>query len=144
LTGGMARVGLARTIGRGAIRHCPRCGGGRLFTGWFTMKDRCPTCGLRFVREEGDFLGAYVINYGLVSTTVAVVLFLVIAIEATGNQRWLVPLLAAGGAVAIVAPIIGYPFSKTLWAAIELIMRPLDPREVADADQAEAAEHEKT
>jgi uncharacterized protein (DUF983 family) len=139
----MAGVGLVRTIGRGVIRHCPRCGGGHLFTGWFTMKDRCPTCGLRFVREEGDFLGAYVINYGIVSAIVAVVLFGVIALEATGNPGWLVPLIAAGAGVAIVAPIVGYPFSKTVWAAIELLMRPLEPREVADADQAEAARHEK-
>jgi uncharacterized protein (DUF983 family) len=140
----MGEVGLVRTIARGATRRCPRCGGGHLFAGWFTIKDRCPTCGLRFVREEGDFLGAYVINYGVVSAVVAVVLFLVIALEANGEQRWLVPLIATGGVVAVAAPIIGYPFSKTIWAAIELLMRPLEPREVADADQAEAAAREKT
>jgi len=110
-----------------------------LFLGWFTMRDRCPRCGLRFEREEGDFLGAYVINYGLVSTVVAVVLVLVIAFEANRHSSWLVPLLAAGAFLAVVAPVALYPFSKTVWAAIELIMKPLDPREVADADQAEAA-----
>jgi uncharacterized protein (DUF983 family) len=139
----MAAVGPVRTIGRGFVRHCPRCGAGDLFESWFRMKDRCPRCGLRFVREEGDFLGAYVINYGAASAVVAIVLFLLIAVEATGNHRWLVPLLGAGGLVAVVTPIVCYPFSKTVWAAIELIMRPLDPHEVADADQAEAAQSEK-
>jgi uncharacterized protein (DUF983 family) len=130
---------VARTIGRGALRHCPRCGGGQLFDSWFSIKEHCPTCGLSFVREDGDFLGAYVINYGIVSAIVAVVLFSVIAVEATGHHGWLIPLLAGGAVLSIVAPVVTYPFSKTVWAAIELIMRPLDPREVAAADQAEAA-----
>jgi uncharacterized protein (DUF983 family) len=130
---------VSRMLARGCLRHCPRCGSGGLFHGWFKMKDRCPRCGLRFEREEGEFLGAYVINYAAVSTAIAVVLVLVIAVEASGRSSWLVPLLAGGALLAMVIPIVCYPFSKTVWAAIELVMKPLDPREVADADQAEAA-----
>jgi hypothetical protein len=106
------------------------------------MKERCPRCGLYFEREEGEFLGAYVINYAAVSTVVAVVLVLVIAVEATGRSGWLIPLLALGGFLAVVIPVLSYPFSKTVWVAIELAMKPLDPREVADADQAEAGAKE--
>lgn len=126
-------------LARGCLRRCPRCGSGALFLGWFKMKERCPRCGLRFEREEGEFLGAYVINYAAVSTVIAVVLVLVIAVEATGRSGLLVPLLAAGAFLAVIVPVVSYPFSKTVWAAIELAMKPLDPREVADADQAEAA-----
>jgi len=134
-----ASPSVRRMLARGCVRHCPRCGSGGLFDSWFKMKPRCPRCGLWFEREEGEFLGAYVINYGAVSAVVAVVLVLVIAVEATGQSRWLVPLLALGGLLAVVIPIVTYPFSKTVWCAIELTMKPLDPREVADADQAEAA-----
>ena len=61
--GSRARFG--RTIGRGLIRHCPNCGQGRLFRRWFRMVDRCPRCGHQFDREEGFWLGAYVINFAV-------------------------------------------------------------------------------
>jgi hypothetical protein len=35
--------------------------------------------------------------------------------------------------VAVVVPIVFYPFSYTIWAAVDLAMRPLDPAEQADA-----------
>ena len=41
---------------RGITKRGPVCGGGRLFTGWFRMKERRPMCGYRFEREEGFFL----------------------------------------------------------------------------------------
>ncbi len=43
------------------------------------------------------------------------------------------PMLAASGVVAIVVPIVFYPFSYTIWSAVDLAMRPLEPAEVADA-----------
>ena len=51
-----------------------------------------------------------------------------------------VPMLIASGAVAILVPIIFYPFSYTVWAAVDLAMRPLDAAEQADA-AAHAAPH---
>ena len=48
-----------------STKHCPRCGGGHLFDGWFRMKERCPTCGVRFEREPGFFVGAYFINFAV-------------------------------------------------------------------------------
>src|SRR5690606_8923938 len=51
---------------RGLTKKCPRCGGGRLYDGWFRMKERCPTCGLLFEREPGFFVGAYLINFAIV------------------------------------------------------------------------------
>src|SRR5687768_5217459 len=52
-------------VRRGFMKRCPRCGGGRLFEGWFRMKDRCPTCGYLFEREPGFFVGAYLINFAI-------------------------------------------------------------------------------
>jgi len=45
----------------------------------------------------------------------------------------LLPVFAGGVAGAVVAPLVFDPFSKTLWVAIELIMRPADVVEPADA-----------
>ncbi|HEU4355948.1 MAG TPA: DUF983 domain-containing protein, partial [Actinomycetota bacterium] len=59
---------------RGLTRRCPRCGSGGLFTGWFTIRERCPRCRLRLQREEGGFLGAMTINYVVTAVIWLVVL----------------------------------------------------------------------
>src|SRR5919199_5882023 len=51
-----------RLLWRGLTKRCAVCGSGGLYDGWFRMKERCPRCGYRFEREEGFFLGAYVVN----------------------------------------------------------------------------------
>src|SRR2546423_14277068 len=55
-----------------AILHqkCPRCHSGAIFRssifrGFVKMNERCPVCDLKFEREEGYFLGAMYISYGL-------------------------------------------------------------------------------
>jgi uncharacterized protein (DUF983 family) len=48
-------------------QRCPRCREGRIFRGLFEMNDPCPNCGLLFEREEGYFLGAMYISYGMSS-----------------------------------------------------------------------------
>ncbi|MDP9402741.1 MAG: DUF983 domain-containing protein [Actinomycetota bacterium] len=114
-------------LARALVRRCPRCGAGRLFTRWFRMVERCPRCRFRFERraEEGAFLGAYVLNLALTETALAAVLFGFILVRAnndSGGPLW--PVFALGGLVAIVLPLAFYPFSRTLWAAIDLAGRP--------------------
>ena len=41
-------------------------------------------------------------------------------------------------AVAVVVPMVVFPFTYTIWAAIDLAMHPLEPDEVADAASAVA------
>ena len=43
------------------------------------------------------------------------------------------PLLMVLGAAAIVLPIVLYPFSYTLWFAIELMMEPPSEADILDA-----------
>ncbi len=42
------------------------------------------------------------------------------------------PIVAGGVVGAVVAPFFFYPWSKTLWVAVELIIRPLHPSEPSD------------
>ena len=55
---------------------CPRCRTGRIFrkSVWTfpAMYDRCPFCNLKFEREDGYFLGAMYIGYGLGVGAIAV------------------------------------------------------------------------
>ena len=120
-------------LARGLVKRCARCGGGGLFTGWFRMRDRCPRCDYRFDREEGFFLGAYVVN--LAVTEGLLIVFAVIpaiVLFASDPGRSLLPLLVSGGIAAVLGPLLFYPFSKTIWVAIELIFRPADAPEPKD------------
>lgn len=115
------RVRPARLLWRGLTKRCPRCGGGHLFRRWFTMVDRCPTCAYRFEREEGFFLGAYVINLslglGMCIAGIVVGFALIRPVPSAGA-------IATGTALAAgIVPIIAYPFTKTIWTAIDMIMR---------------------
>lgn len=130
--------GPTKLLGRGLFRRCPRCGGGKLFSNWVTMKPRCPRCGMCFEREEGFFLGAFVVNFGVMLISLAA--FIAIAVAITLPDPDPVKLAAGGVVVGIVVPIFFYPMSRTFWSAIDLIMKPLEPGEVASAATATAGD----
>ena len=92
---------------------------------WFTMRQTCPRCELRFEKEEGGFLGAMVLNY-VVAIGLWIVM-LVVGLVLTVPDVPVVPLLVASAIVLIVVPLLGYPRSKTTWAAIEYLALRTDP-----------------
>ena len=124
----------ARMLLRGMAKRCPACGAGRLFRGWFTMADRCPGCGYHFEREEGFFLGAYVMNLVIAQGLVMLLAVVptIVLLNADANAS-LPPVVVGGLLGAVAAPVFFYPWSKTLWVAIELILRPIGETEPADA-----------
>ncbi len=122
-----------RMLGRGLVKRCPLCGSGDLFTGWFTMRDNCPKCGHRFERDPDFFFGAYVINLAITEGLLLLLAIVpLIAVLASGGDVNIVPILVLGAAAAIVAPLAFYPFSRTIWAAIDLILRPANAAEPSD------------
>jgi len=130
-------------LGRAMRKHCPRCGGGHLFDGWFTMRERCPRCGYRFVREEGFWLGGYVINFAVAEIALGVVLLALLIVVSTGHTARAGFWITLGIATQVVVPAAFFPFSRTVWAAFDLIMHPLEPSEEAEAIAARAAHPEK-
>jgi uncharacterized protein (DUF983 family) len=134
----VAPVSFKRMVGRALLRRCPRCGGKGWFKGWFHRLERCQTCGYKYERQEGFVLGAVTINTIVTFGCLAVVF--VVGTVATYPDLPVVPLVALSIGVAVVVPIVFYPFSYTLWAAVELQMRPLEPAEIADAARAAAGE----
>lgn len=122
----------ARMLARGFAKRCPLCGGGGLFRRWLHMRERCPRCGYRFEREEGLFLGAYVINLALVQVVLLLGALVYVAVLASERSVGAGPVVASGVGVAVAGPVLFYPFSRTIWSAIELIMRPADAAEPGD------------
>lgn len=86
------------------------------------MVDRCPTCDLKYEREEGYWLGAVLIN-----TAVTIGLFLaamiVWALLAWPDPPW-TAMTATGIVINLLVPLLFYPLSKTLWVAIEISAHP--------------------
>ncbi len=117
-------------------RRCGRCGGRHIFRTFFQLHDRCPRCGYRFEREEGFFTGVYLINYSITAVLLVgeLVAFFVYALSQDTDVTYL-PWLLVGAAIAVLAPILLYPFAKSTWAAIDFAARPLDPIEEAEAAQ---------
>ena len=120
-------------LARGLAKRCPLCGTGALFTRWFRMKERCPGCNYRFEREEGFFLGAYVINLAITEgLLIAFAIIPAIVLFAANPDMSARPLIISGLVAAVFGPLVFYPFSKTLWTAIELIFRPKEAAEPTD------------
>jgi uncharacterized protein (DUF983 family) len=110
---------------RGAARRCARCGGGDLFETWFRVRARCPRCNLRLEREEGGFLGAMVVSYGV--TALAWVILLVVWLAIDLPDVHVLALTLASIGLAILVPLLFWPFSKSIWAAVDYLVYRTDP-----------------
>ena len=107
-----------------AIRlRCPNCGGGPIFRSWFRVRPYCASCGLPIERgEQGYQVGSYMFNI-IAAELIFVAVFLGVVFITWPSPPWL--LLQYGGiALMILAPVIFYPFSKTLFLAFDLLFRP--------------------
>lgn len=84
------------------------------------MVKRCPCCAYVYEREEGFALGASVIN--LIFGQFVAVAFLVVSLMLTWPDPPVARLAALGVGLAIAAGVFFLPFSKTIWAALDLTM----------------------
>lgn len=118
---------MVRMLARGALRRCPRCNGkGAFFTGWFEKALHCQTCGLRWRRGDVGFeLGAAAMAAVITLGPILVVLGVALAIA------WptipVAPLLMFFIPSALLLPLVTYPLSYTVWQALDLAMRPVQP-----------------
>jgi uncharacterized protein (DUF983 family) len=111
-------------LGRALLLRCPNCRGRGIFAKWGQLKQRCPECGLWLERGEGDYyLGAYTVSLIFIETVFAIG-FVAVLVLTWPDPPW--DLIQWGGAVVLAASvIIAYPFSKTIFLAIDLIFRPV-------------------
>jgi hypothetical protein len=91
------------------------------------MVERCPRCHVRLERVEGSWSGSVGLN--TVVTFTCLFLALIIGFFATWPDVSAATLLLIAGPVAVLVPVLFLPFSKTIWLAVELSMRPLAPDE---------------
>lgn len=124
---------------RGFTKKCPRCGSGHLYNGWFRMKERCPGCGVRFEREPGFFVGAYLINFAITEGLLFIVMMGFVFWKDQHPDAGVTAPITIGLFLAIVAPVLFYPFARTIWSALDIGMTPLELFEIVDSADAAAS-----
>jgi len=101
----------SQVIRRGLANRCPNCGDRTLFQPGhrFRLHAACPTCGLKLEREEGFFLGAMALNYGVTTVGFLVPVAWLWNDGVLGDA--LAAALALGGACAV--PLALYRSSRS-------------------------------
>lgn len=117
-------------LARGLARRCPLCGSGHLFRTFFLVKERCPRCNFPIHREEGHWIGA--IGMNTVVSFGALLITLLVVFALTWDDRSGAAVFIPAFAVALVVPVVFFGPSQTLWSAIDLWMRPLEPGDDVD------------
>lgn len=123
-------LGIARTLGRGLSKRCGACGAGGIVVGWGKLADRCPTCGLWLERSNGMAMGSLGIN---TVVSVSSLFFVeVLSLVVTWPDFPVGVLLAVAMSWAVLFPTAFHTRAKTLWLAIDLLLRPMMPDERDD------------
>ena len=121
-----------RMLRRAVMLRCPWCGSRRTFVRrWFGKYDRCRTCGIRWRREEGFELGAVTIN--TVLTFIVLTVAMTIGFIRTSPDIPILPMVLSLVGVAILMPIVIYPFTFTIWLAFDLAVHRPDSAELIEA-----------
>src|SRR4051794_16840990 len=103
--------------------RCPHCGGGPIFVSWSHLVPNCPVCGLGLERgEEGYWLGAYFFNLMAMETVFSVWVagFL---LSTWPDPPWQL-FQATTLALMLVVPFAFFRYSKALFLAFDLMVRP--------------------
>ncbi len=109
------------TLFRNAIRlRCPNCGGGGVLRHWLHVVDDCPSCGISLVR--GNRVGAYIINMA-VSETLTAGLIVGVIVSRWPDVPWTF-LTWAAPVLAVLSPVVFYPFARLLFVAAEIAVHP--------------------
>jgi uncharacterized protein (DUF983 family) len=112
-----------RVLGRALRRRCPNCGGGGIWRNWLIMRETCPTCGIPFGRgEQGYIVGAYMLNI-IAAELVFAAIFVAVLLSTWPDPPW--EWLTFGSAVQmVVLPVLFYPYAKTIFLGMDLLIRP--------------------
>lgn len=94
-------------------------------SGWFSVRDVCAACHLRFDRNErGYFIGAGCLNLVVAELVFAAALVAVLVFT-WPSPPWNA-MVYGGIPLMVVFPLAFFPWSRSFWLAIDLMFRPLE------------------
>ena len=121
-------VRIVLLFGRALLLRCPRCGRAPALQSWFAVRPFCPECRFRLDRgEPGYFMGAGCLNLVVAELVFAFGLLGVLLVT-WPNPPWNA-MLWGGIPLMLITPIAFFPLSRTLWIALDLVFRPVEPHD---------------
>jgi uncharacterized protein (DUF983 family) len=96
---------------RAFAKRCPRCGRGAVFASYFKMNPRCSECGAVFWVDQGEWLGAFVLDWAC-ATGLAIVVWA--ALEAFAELSQIAE-IAIISACVIASLLATFPWSRSFW-----------------------------
>lgn len=119
------------TLWRNAYRlRCPVCKQGKIFSGWFRVKQRCPVCRILIEREQGYFLGSIYFNYGMTSVLV-ILLFLFLRFGLAWPDAAVLGILTP---FTVLFPIFFFQYARSSWLVFDQYFQPREPSNEDDGD----------
>ena len=106
-------MGLWIILKRALSLQCAVCGKGRLFQSFWDVHPNCPDCGLDFMPEEGYYVGAMYVNYGVTACIGLPLQLLALPYFPIAT------IVVAGIAFALIFSIWFHRYAKSLWLAME-------------------------
>lgn len=113
------RKRIVMLLKRGVLLQCPYCSQGHIIRYPFWIEDCCPRCGYRFAPESGYFVGGYALNL-IGAEVIGLIVIIIILLR---SNLSLYEQEAIGIGAAILLPIIFFPWSRTLWMALDLTLQ---------------------
>ncbi len=95
------------------------------------MVERCGTCGHKFERMEGYWVGSMILSFAVTAGAFLTVFLVGVAVwwpDPPYSVLLIVSLVISG-----LTPVVAFPWSRTLFVALELAVHPLEPHEAAAA-----------
>lgn len=102
----------------GLLLRCPNCHLGRMGQGALGLRHECPNCGAVFEPEEGDFVGAMIMAYGVTGLIVIVGVYLVAVLTDLSARAQ----LALWSVVGSLFLVLTYRNMKGAWVGILYVM----------------------
>lgn len=116
------KVTRGQILQRGLTHRCPSCGQATLFKPGklFELNPACAHCDARFDSDEGGFLGAFALNYGV--TALGIVVPMIAVTYALGLTIATIATLAV--AASLVVPLLLYRASRSWWLMCDALFAP--------------------
>ena len=115
------RPSIIATLLRSLRLRCPVCGEASIVQRPFKIKHHCPACNALFMREEGFFVGAILINVMTTEMTILIIYLVSLVILGFNYQLVLTVLFIA----ALLFPVAFYHHSWSIWLGFDHIVESL-------------------
>ena len=121
--------------GRAVRLKCPHCGCAPVLAPivslqmWGLVRARCDACNFRYERSDDNYFAGAMLTNLLMSELLFALSFSAAVVGFWPNVPWDF-LTYAGAAGMLLAPALLYPVAKVFWLSIDVLVRPVMPKEL--------------